>query len=316
MNLHAVRPRRRRLRLAVAGLLIAACAFSAAAAPAEIVQPTGNPNPEYSKAREPDAQALIETWRSSNKFMTGKRVDRERFAILDRRLALGGKQPRAFLQFQVLGAQGDALGFAATRCPGRRQPVEIQVFYQWSPDLGAWVAQGVRGEGAEDLCSGGPLWTADQIDRLLNPPPLPTPPRISKADVRTPAAASPERAAIMNALRPRYEALFGPPIVFRVEKLRVAAGFAFVVVHPQRPNGAPIDAAVWKKALGEPCFQEPAGVTHEYWLKQQDGVWAIGVKNGMCADDSISEEGDLIGAPAQLIGEESWPEREFPPELQ
>jgi hypothetical protein len=316
MSFHtAVRTHKRGHRIAIAAALIAACSI-AGAAPAEIVQPTGNPNPEYSKAREPDAQALIETWRSSNKFMTAKRVDRERFEIVDRRVELGAKEPRAFLQFRILAAQGDALGFAAARCPGRRQPIEIQVFYQWSPDLGAWVAQGTRGEGNDDLCSGGKPWTADQIDRLLDPPPLPAPPRISRADVHTPGPGSPERAAIMNALRPRYEDLFGPPIVFKVETLRVAAGFAFVVVHPERPNGAPIDQAVWRKALGEPCFQNPVGVGHEYWMKQQGGAWTIGVKNGMCADDSISQQGDLIGAPAQLIGQDSWPEREFPPELQ
>ena len=149
----------------------------------------------------------------------------------------------------------------------------------------------------------------------ISPPPLPAPPRISMSEVRTPGAGAPERAAIMNALRPRYEELFGAPIVFRVETLRMAAGFAFVVVHPQRPNGAAIDRQVWRKALGEPCYQTPQGVAHEYWMKLEGGVWTVGVKNSMCADDSISQQGDLIGAPPQLAGMSSWPEREFPPDL-
>jgi hypothetical protein len=34
----------------------------------------------------------------------------------------------------------------------------------------------------------------------------------------------------------------------------------------------------------------------------------------MCADDSISDQGDLIGAPPQLVGKDAWPEREFMPE--
>jgi len=283
-------------------------------APASIVEPTGELNPEYSKAPAPSAQQLIETWRSFNKNMTDKRVDQERFEILEWRV-VQGKYPRAFVQFRILAPQGDALAFARARCPGRARPVEIQVFFQWSGDLGAWVAQGSRGEGTEDLCSNAPLWTADQIDRLLNPPPLPAPPRISMAEVTTPGPGSPERAAIVNALRPRYEEVFGPPIVFKVETLRVAAGFAFVVVHPQRPNGAPIEQSVWKKALGEPCFQNPQSVGHEYWMKIEGGAWKIGVKNGMCSDDSISQEGDLIGAPPQLVGNNAWPEREFPPDL-
>jgi len=310
----ALRQHQRRLRLAFASITIAALA-TAATAPAEIVLPTGNMNPDYSKAREPGARDLIETWRSFNKFMPNKRVDRERFEIIDRRVVLAAKEPRAFLQFRVLAPEGDALAFAASRCPGRHEPIEIQVYYQWSPYLNAWVAQGERGEGTDDLCSGGALWSADQIERLMNPPPLPVPPRISRTDLRTPGPGSPERAAIMDALRPRYEASFGPPIAFKVERLSVAAGFAFVVVHPERPNGGPIEEAAWRKALGEPCFQTPAGATHEYWMKREGGAWTIGVKNGMCADDSIVQEGDLIGAPPQLIGEDAWPEREFPAEL-
>ena len=285
-----------------------------ASAPTSVVGSTGDLNPENSKAQEPSAQQLIETWRSFNKHITGKRVDHERFEVLDWRV-VQGKYHRAFLQFRILPPQGDALAFARARCAGRTRPVEIQVFYQWSGYLGAWVAHGSRGEESEDLCSNAPLWTADRIDRLLNPPPLPRPPRISLAEVTTPAPGSPERAAIMNALRPRYEDVFGPPIVFRVDALRVAAGFAFVVVHPQRPNGAPIEQSVWRKAFGEQCFQNPTSVGHEYRMKLEDGTRKIGVQNDMCSDDSISQQGDLIGAPPQLVGNDAWPEREFPPDL-
>ena len=279
-----------------------------------IIRSTGDLNPEYSKAKEPSAQQLVETWRSFNKHITGKRVDQERFEILDWRV-VQGKHPRAFLQFRILPPEGDALAFARARCAGRSRPVEIQVFYQWSGYLGAWVVQGSRGEDTEDLCSSAPLWTADRIDRLLNPPPLPAPPRISMAEVTTPGPGSPERAAIMNALRPRYEEVFGPPIVFKVETIRVAAGFGFVVVHPQRANGAPVEQSVWRKAFGEQCFQNPLSVAHEYWMKLEGGTWKIGVQNDMCSDDSISQEGDLIGAPPQLVGKNTWPEREFPPDL-
>jgi hypothetical protein len=48
-------------------------------------------------------------------------------------------------------------------------------------------------------------------------------------------------------------------------------------------------------------------------MKKEGAVWTIGLKNGMCADDSISQEGDLIGAPPQLVDIDAWPEREdFP----
>jgi hypothetical protein len=294
-------------------LPFAAPAFAQNGAPTIIVEPSGSPRPEYSKARDPSAAQLIETWRSSNRFMTEKKVDNERFEVIDRRV-VNGRISRAFVQFRILSAGDDAASFAARRCPGRTRPVEIQVYYQWSDDLRAWTPLNTRGDGTEDLCSGGKLWTAEQVGKLVNPPPLPDPPRISMASVYTPRPGSPERAAIMDALRPRYEAMFGAPIVFRVDTLRVAAGFAYVVVHAQRPDGAPIAKSTWKKALGGECFQSPASVTHEYWMRRDRAAWVIGVKNDMCADDSISQQGDLIGAPPQLMNLPAWPEREFMPE--
>ena len=278
-----------------------------------IVESSGNPNPEYSKSTEPTAADMIETWRSANKLLPERRVDSERFEILDRRFN-PGRVPRAFLQFRILPASGDAATWAASRCRGHKGPIEIQVYYEWSKYLGAWVALTTRGEGNEDLCSNAPLWRPDQIEQLVDPAPLPNPPRVSLSQVHTPPPGSPERAAIMNALRPRYESLFGAPIQFRVDKLSVAAGFAFVVGHPQRPNGAPIERGAWTRALGTVCYQEPTSVTHEYWMREVDGVWKIGRQNEMCADDSIVDEGDLIGAPAQIIGRQAWPERESMPE--
>jgi hypothetical protein len=200
-------------------------ALAQTAQPVTIVEPTGDLKPEYTKAQTPSPQQLIETWRSFNQYMTNKKVDTERFQIIAYRV-VPGKIPRAFLQFQIFSSQADPLAWAAQRCPGRKSPVEIQVYYQWSDDLGAWVPQGGRGENNEDLCSNQTLWTSEQIEQLVNPKPLPTPPKISRAEVSTPPAGSPVRAAIMNALRPLYEDLFGAPIVFKVETLRVAAGFA------------------------------------------------------------------------------------------
>ena len=277
---------------------------------ATIVAPSGDLSPSYSNVRDPTAQELIETWRASNQFMPDKRVDTESFEVIDRRVAWD-KYGRAFLQFRILSAFGDALSFAGARCRGRTRPVELQVYYQFSRDLNAWVPQGRRGDSSEGLCSDEKLWTAEQIETLVHPRPLPVPPKISRRDVQTPQRGSPERAAIMDALRPRYEGMFGKPILFKVERLRVAAGFAFVVVHPQRPSGSPIEKRVWDRALGGACFQERESVAHEYWMQKRDGSWSIGLNNDMCADDSIIDQGDLIGAPPQLVDKHDWPEREF-----
>jgi hypothetical protein len=203
---------------------------------AAIVEPTGNPKPTYSRDREPSAQQLIETWRSSNQFIPGKKTDRERFEIVDRRV-VWVKYGRAFLQFRILSPEGNAAAWASAHCRGRSTPVDIQVFYQFSTYLNAWVPLHTRGESSETLCSNAKLWTADQIANLVEPLPLPIPPAVSKQEVVTPPSSSPERAAIMDTLRPRYEGLFGKPIAFKVQTLRIAAGFAYTVVHPQRSNG-------------------------------------------------------------------------------
>ena len=62
------------LALSVSRLYAVGPAY-AASVPTSIVGPTGDLNPEYSKAQEPSARQLIETWRSFNKHITGKRVD-------------------------------------------------------------------------------------------------------------------------------------------------------------------------------------------------------------------------------------------------
>lgn len=188
--------------LAAVWVCCVAPALAQTGAGPEIVQPSGNPKPQYSKQKSPSAADLIETWRSANQFLPKRRVDNERFEILDRRVTTG-RISRAFLQFRILSAHGDAAASAAAHCPGRTRPIEIQVYFQWNNEAGNWTPLSTRGEGDEDLCSDARLWTPEQIETLVNPAPLPVPPRISRRDVSTPAPGSPERTALMNALRPR-----------------------------------------------------------------------------------------------------------------
>jgi hypothetical protein len=91
-----------------------------------IVEPSGDPEPTYSKSREPTAQELIETWRASNRFMPEKKVDRERFEIIDRRVAWD-RFGRAFLQFRILSPSGDAMSFAMARCRGIGRDAKARV---------------------------------------------------------------------------------------------------------------------------------------------------------------------------------------------
>jgi hypothetical protein len=297
------------VRISKAVLMLAAAVPGPGLA-AEIVGPSGSPKPQYSKAHDPSAAELAETWRSSNNLMPLKRTDRERFEIIDRRVSWSGPG-RAFLQFRILPADGEASAFAKARCHGRPTTIEMQVFFQWSRDLSAWVPQATHGDGDEDLCGSGPAWSEAQIAYLIDPPPLPEPPKIDRRDVVTPPQGSPERNAILDGIRPLYEALFGKPIQLRVEKMRAAAGFAYVIVHPQRPSAAPIELSAWRKAFGSQCFQTREGIANEYWMKKTEAGWVSGVKHSVCADDTIVGEGDLIGAPPQLADKNAWPAREF-----
>ncbi|MBO6759006.1 MAG: hypothetical protein JJ902_21940 [Roseibium sp.] len=56
-----------------------------------------------------------------------------------------------------------------------------------------------------------------------------------------PARGTAERKDILNAVRPLVEARLNPPVEFVVTWMRVAGGWAFVGLAPQRPGGGQIN---------------------------------------------------------------------------
>lgn len=54
---------------------------------------------------------------------------------------------------------------------------------------------------------------------------------------QTPQPGTPQRVAILNALRPHVEQMAGQDIEFMVDHIRVACTWARVVVRPQAPGG-------------------------------------------------------------------------------
>lgn len=56
----------------------------------------------------------------------------------------------------------------------------------------------------------------------------------------TPSRGSAERGALMDAMRPHAEWVFGPPVVFVVSDLRVAGDVAFGAMRAVRPGGVEI----------------------------------------------------------------------------
>lgn len=66
--------------------------------------------------------------------------------------------------------------------------------------------------------------------------------------ISTPAAGTPVRKAIMDALRVPAERDLGQPVIFKVQHLRVGGGWAFARVEPLQPNGRAIDYSRTKYA--------------------------------------------------------------------
>lgn len=56
-----------------------------------------------------------------------------------------------------------------------------------------------------------------------------------------PAPGSPERAGILDAVRPSVEAALRGPVEFVVTSMRKDGDWAFAILEPQRPDGAKID---------------------------------------------------------------------------
>ncbi|HZP20823.1 MAG TPA: hypothetical protein VFB16_11530 [Bauldia sp.] len=107
----------------------------------------------------------------------------------------------------------------------------------------------------------------------------------ASAEVVTPPKGSPERAAILDAVRPMAEAELGAPVEFVVREMRVIGEWAFVILEPQRPGGGKIEYAYtrYQEAVDEGIFggeviallrETPKGwLTYEYELGSTDVPW-------------------------------------------
>jgi len=74
----------------------------------------------------------------------------------------------------------------------------------------------------------------------LAPLPLVAPPvqaRTAACPIHVPAAGTAERKAILDALRPKVQAMVGKPVEFVVQSLQVACGYSRALVLPQEKGG-------------------------------------------------------------------------------
>lgn len=89
----------------------------------------------------------------------------------------------------------------------------------------------------------------------------------------TPQPGTPERQALMDALRVPAEKDLGREVVFQVHHLKVADDWAYARVTPIQPNGAKIDFSrtKYREDVEQGLF-DPQG---EALLRRRNGAWEV-----------------------------------------
>lgn len=83
---------------------------------------------------------------------------------------------------------------------------------------------------------------------------------------------SPERRAILDALRPPIQQRLGGPVEFVVRTVRVQDGWALVIALPRRPGGAEIDGRRYYDAEEWDVMD---GLTVNGVLRYSGGRWRL-----------------------------------------
>lgn len=97
--------------------------------------------------------------------------------------------------------------------------------------------------------------------------------QVAQADWYEPARGSAERRAIMDAVRPRAEQLFGKPVEFVVRELRVSGTMAFASVVAQRPGGGQIDIRSTPGWRDNYFFEDADHLSGQALLRHEGGRW-------------------------------------------
>jgi hypothetical protein len=89
----------------------------------------------------------------------------------------------------------------------------------------------------------------------------------------TPAAGSPERKAIADALRAPVERELKQKVIFKIDSLKLKDGWAFLRGVPQRPDGGKVDysSTPYGEAINEGVFDD--GIVA--LLRKRAGKWQV-----------------------------------------
>lgn len=118
--------------------------------------------------------------------------------------------------------------------------------------------------------------------------------------IRTPAAGSPERKAIMDALREPVQTDLRQPVIFKVKALRVTDEWAFLDGQPLRPDGSQVDyrKTRYQERIREGFFENGISAL----LRKRQGQWQV-VTYSIGHTDLIYGIWDQeFGAPRAILG--------------
>ena len=121
-------------------------------------------------------------------------------------------------------------------------------------------------------------------------------------DVHTPAVGSVERRNILDAVRVPVERELGQAVRFRIDRLRVSEGWAFLLATPEDPEGRPLDyrTTPYAEAVREGMFDDGIAAL----LQSRDGAWAPVVHVIGATDVPWVTWHDDHGAPQVLFQDE------------
>lgn len=117
---------------------------------------------------------------------------------------------------------------------------------------------------------------------------------VASTEAHTPQPGSPERKAIMDAVRPSIEARLGSNIEFAVKRLEVGKGWALLYANPQRKGGGRIDPRRYFSALD---LQSMDGLTVTAVLRYRNQRWNLIDKSIGATDAWECESGAKIILP-------------------
>ena len=117
--------------------------------------------------------------------------------------------------------------------------------------------------------------------------------------IKTPQRGSVERVAILDAMRPQVEAAMRGPVVFVIDTMNVAEGWAFVIGYPQRPDGSAIDPSKTGYA-SEIDYMD--GLTTIALLRFANNRWNLIDLHTGSTDASFTIWPELFGVPGPIVG--------------